>query len=329
MTTTKPADQPEADPKKDLKPVKTKMRVRKSDVRQCRLCLRVLSREDVRETCTPGLDIRRKILDAVAVKITAEDKVKLVCINCLLVVDIIYNFRAACRKADTIHGTRLLMMHPGSWLSDTNKETLEACHQLMKRNRAEMDALFKCSGLESGEIHQLKKKEVLLELEQEPSKQADEVSDSDPEMSKQCGKKLDQQVTDVKLETRQEESKQVFNKDANSKMHMCEICGNLVEKSMVELHINRHLNKRPYKCSVDNCSMRFYSPKRKREHIRARHSDLSKLILECKKCHKKMKAAQMKRHLKTHEESETNPYKSACSICGKMYYKYVGLRYRH
>ncbi|XP_065074970.1 zinc finger protein 732-like [Ochlerotatus camptorhynchus] len=308
-----------SDTKKDLKPVKTKLRLKKDDIRQCRLCMRVLPRTDIRDATANGSDLRRKILDAVSVKITSYDKVTSVCINCITVVDTIYNFRSSCRKADTLHGTRLLMMHPGRWLSDENKSTLEACHKLIKRNRAEMDALFKCSGLDDGNVNQLmqaKTQEVLLETKDESGKKTEDVSDSDPEMSEQCGKKLDEEV---------EKAAPIVRRrfvPVRNKAQMCEICGELVPMAKLEDHTNRHLDDKPYHCSEEGCGKTFFSLTTKNSHIRTVHSEKKHKWYSCPLCSKKLRGiAVLRKHMYIHKDNRSNPHKVACSICGKGFYK--------
>ncbi|XP_065074850.1 zinc finger protein 26-like [Ochlerotatus camptorhynchus] len=318
-----------------LKPVKTKLRFKKEDIRQCRLCMRVLPRADIHDTTTPGSDLRRKILDAVAVKITSFDKVTSVCINCIMMVDIINDFWMTCRKADTLHGTKLLMMHPGNWLSDENKLTLVACHRLAKRNRAEMDALFRCSGLGNGDIHRLTTgEEMLLEPKKDPTLNVErvdlavrvvtvkpnedkveinteEIIDSDPEMSEQCGRKLDAQVEEANRRV-------VARKEAN--LHMCEMCGKLVQKMYMEQHLNMHVGQKPYECPEENCTKRFSSNLVKNMHVSNVHKNVKKRF-ECETCHKSIKGLPFyNQHLQTH--LATNSLKVPCNVCGKTFYKH-------
>ncbi|KXJ69975.1 hypothetical protein RP20_CCG025256 [Aedes albopictus] len=157
-----PPRNPSPSTQSSLKPSKVKLRLKKADIRQCRLCMRVLPKaETIDMAFDSRSDQRHKILDAVGVRITVNCKLKSVCVNCWVIVDIVYNFRVTCQQADTLHGTRLLMMHPGLWLSKENKQMLINCHKLVEKNRAEMAGLFKCSTLDKGE-------EVKLIVEQEP-----------------------------------------------------------------------------------------------------------------------------------------------------------------
>ncbi|XP_065074969.1 zinc finger protein 717-like [Ochlerotatus camptorhynchus] len=315
--------------KKFLKPIKTKLRLKKEDVRQCRLCMRVLPRADTHDTMAPGSDLCRKILDAVVVEIFSSDRVTSVCINCIMMVDIINDFRMTCRKADTLHGTKLMMLHPGSWLSDENKLSLVSCHRLLKRNRAEMDALFRCSGVNNQEIHRLTKgKEMVLEPIREPvmnfervdvaviSKSNEEKAemkteenvDNGPEMSEQCGTEQDAQLEEARRMTAKKEAK----------MYMCELCGKLMQKMYMEEHENMHMGQKPYECTEENCNKTFGSNVVMSIHIINVHRKGQRY--ECETCHKSIKGlAFYNQHLQTHQA--TNSLKVPCKVCGKTFYK--------
>ncbi|XP_029710975.1 zinc finger protein 773 [Aedes albopictus] len=332
--------EPEAGPsalttakKPHLKPVKTKMCIRKSDMRQCRLCLRVLAREDVRETTTPGSDFRRKIMDAVGVKITAEDKLRTVCINCLLVVDMIYDFRAACNKANTLHAIKLLMMHPGSWMSEENKTTIEACHRALKRNRAEMDGLFNCSwvGGNAGKKFRTTQKEVVLDSGDAPKVGKGELSDSDPEMSEEFGKQVDQQMRhqdSIDASSDDEKTKPApprVKKDSTTRF-MCDICGSLVLNNNAEHHKNMHLGVRPYSCDLEGCDATFHSLRAKRKHCTSKGQHIStaeqEKQIKCELCHRMVKSKNMRSHMwAQHSNKSIHPLKTQCKICEKYYYK--------
>ncbi|XP_065074972.1 zinc finger protein draculin-like [Ochlerotatus camptorhynchus] len=289
--------------KSDLKPVKTKMRIKKTEVRQCRLCLRVVPRDDVQDTRTNESDIRQKILDAVGVRINANDKVRSVCINCLLVVDMINEFRMTCRKADLLHSTKLLMMHPGSWLSEENKGTLQVCHKLIKRNRAEMDGLFKCSRVGDGDIRLLskgKEKEVVLEEMQDTEVKIEKMNDNEQGTSDQCG----------------------INMRQSQQRIMCDVCGMLIHKSSVENHLNRHLGIKPYLCTQERCKTAFYSKSNMNKHVISVHQKDHQRY-ECKICHRMLKGrVGLRGHIRAqHSKKAKHPLKTECSICGKMYYK--------
>lgn len=312
--------------KPHLKPVRKKICIRKADTRQCRLCLRVLSREDVRETTSPKSDLRRKIMDAVAVKITAEDKVRTVCINCLLLVDMIYEFRMACKKANTLHALKLLMMHPGSWMSEENKTAIEACHRVVKRNRAEMDGLFKCSWMGGGDVKEFRgmQKEVLLDGGDAPKVvDKDEISDSDPEMSEKFGKQMDQDTQQDEIEASSDESPV---KKEPSNRSMCEFCGSLVMRHHVEHHKNEHLGLKPYSCRIEGCEATFHSYMAMHLHCKneQKHTSTAERHkkIQCDVCHRMIKNKNMKKHMwAQHSDKPVHPLKALCTVCGKYYYK--------
>ncbi|XP_021698961.1 transcription factor Ouib [Aedes aegypti] len=288
--------------KKSLKPVKTTVRFKKADVRQCRLCLRVLPRGDVRLTVeNDAYDFRRKIIDAVGVTIVDGDKVQGVCANCLLLVDIIGNFRESCRKADIIHGKRLLMMHPGSWSGESSKKVFEDCHNLVKRNRSEMDALYQC-------FERREEEEAVKErMKPEPGTDQDMEVQSESKRGYSALESPEPQINSVP--------------SSHRKNVMCDICGEFKESSQMEGHRNRHLDTRPYACANDGCDKRFFCGKSLSNHVATMHTGTTRLW-ECEICQRKIKGkSHLKLHMAIHEAEGSNPRKTSCHICGKMFYK--------
>ncbi|XP_019535558.2 zinc finger protein 574 [Aedes albopictus] len=335
-----PPRNPSPSTQPSLKPSKVKLRLKKTDIRQCRLCMRVLPKaETIDMALDSRLDQRRKILEAVGVRITVNCKLKSVCVNCWVIVDIVYNFRATCQQADTLHGTRLLMMHPGLWLSKENKQMLINCHKLVEKNRAEMTGLFKCSTLDKGD-------EVKLNVEQEPlpietvilgeikkeeppeeqppptepaaAAATDQTSsDSDPEQTEpeQCAQKLNEPL----------EYQPSSKKSYNAKDHMCELCGKMMRNVYAEWHHNSvHLRTNPYECSEQGCNRKFPSLLYVKTHVRKDHLNKAAKneYFDCPTCSKQIKGKfAFRSHLKTHEAHEMHPEKQACTVCGKYFYK--------
>ncbi|XP_053694668.1 zinc finger protein 675-like [Sabethes cyaneus] len=291
-----------------LKAVKKEVRVKLSEIRQCRLCLRIVPKEAARCTRSNG-DIRRKIFDAVQVKITAYDQSSVVCVNCVRLVDIIYNFRMACHKSNTIFTNKPLMMDVGSWNSEENQESLENCQEMVQLHRREIDGLYDYSKLAEDEVDlppakvvKTEEQNLIFQLEDSSDLKASEIIDSDPEMTKAVAEQLDAPI-----------ERKNKNGSIPSRKYICEICGELVDKSQKEYHQNRHAGIKDYHCSEQNCSMAFYSEgaliqHEKKTHVKSRYT--------CDVCQKKIKTLyHFRKHLLIHENAE--PYKLPCPICGK------------
>lgn len=301
--------------KPDIRAVKTKIKLKKADIRQCRLCLRILPREEVRETRGDNsVDLSRKIEMAVAVRILKNDKLTQVCVNCLRLVDITYNFRMACMKTNIIYSGKLVMLHEGNWLAEEKKEVLDDCQELVRRHRMEMDQLFKCTGLEGGSLewHTSSVKEEpkpILEVKEEPVEQPmpDEIEDSDPEMTDEFAKMIENAPVHNKR-TKQD------NGSIPISRYICEICGQVVDKHNEEFHRNEHLNLTPYQCP--NCPMAYHSKAALHRHKVKQHDTV--FVKECTVCHKMIRG---KSFFNRHVAEHSNPakYKVACSICGNRY----------
>lgn len=308
--------------KRILKPVKTKLRLIKSDVRQCRLCMRILARADTFDTKSSGSCFRQKILDAVEVEIWPSDDVTSVCTNCIMMVDIIIDFRLACRNADMLHRTKQpMMLHSGSWMSEENKSCLASCHRLIQRNRDKMEELVRYACAKNEEEERLIEEEKMVVEPSDPAMNFEPKEDvveikteetSEPELSNQCGTDQDAQVKKAQpmVSTKQPRYDKTF---------MCEQCGKTMQPGYREQHLNMHKGIKPYKCPVESCSQRCASEKLMNLHFKNIHSDQKKRF-ECKICHKTIKGrVPFKHHLQTHQAD--NEQKVPCDVCGKKFYK--------
>ncbi|XP_062700451.1 myoneurin-like isoform X1 [Aedes albopictus] len=322
MTTVNPSASREATTGtggKTLKPIKTRMRFKKDDVRQCRLCLRMLPRDGFRLTGEQSddgrSDFRRRIDDAVGVKIVDQDRVRSVCSGCALLVDMISEFRGTCRKAETIHRGRLLMMHPGSWASEENKKTLEDCRNLVKRNAAEMDVLFK--------YYEQKNVETQQRLERKAKQQ----SANGPQIGR-LPRTLFNEDDDLDMTLLQPTaapnpslgSAVQSNRGAEKGLALCDICGKIMEPYNMQYHMNKHTGDRPFACEQEGCGQRFFNFKVLQYHIQRVHCES---MLECSVCQRKVKGKlQLKMHMLVHQDSRLpNNRKTACKVCGKLFYK--------
>lgn len=293
---------------KQLKVVKKMVRMKVSDVCQCRTCLRIVGRDDVRETRSSN-DIRRKIHEAVGVKITKYDKTTAICINCLRLVDIIYNYKRACLKVNALHSTKLLSLHPGTWTSEENLETLENCQELVQRHRMEIDKLYDCSGLDKGpgslthdsEDHALPPSEAVV---LDP---VCEIIDSDPELSEEYAKAVDTPVDQNK--SRREPTKV-----------KCSFCAEMIPKFNMEYHLNKHQNMKPYICPYEKCKLSYYSRHAVDRHVKIIHTN-PRQKYPCEVCGILIKGvAYVASHMELHKEGGGSR-KVSCSVCSKRFYK--------
>ncbi|XP_062539270.1 zinc finger protein Gfi-1b-like [Armigeres subalbatus] len=325
--------------KPTLKPSKTLLCFKKDNISQCRLCLRVVPKVDTEETTSSDRSHQRlKILDSVGVRITNDCQVKSVCVNCLLLVDIIYNFRLSCRRANSILESRLVMMHPGQWLSNENRQTLVSCLRLVERNRAEVDGLFNYTGFEREKVRQFAEpNKTMLEVEKEKTPnpgpysietvfvsdgmyveiKEEEASDSDE------SEQTDEVVTSVDLPVAQVGDEDRILGGRNFRDYMCELCGKTMQSSFAESHHNRHhLNTSPHECIYPGCRKRFPSKIYMHMHFNKYHTKESVVPqFECSVCSKKIKGKlHYEHHLKIHD-TKPHPLKQPCQVCGKYFYK--------
>ncbi|XP_058820160.1 zinc finger and BTB domain-containing protein 49-like [Topomyia yanbarensis] len=310
-----------------------KVRMKRVNVSQCRLCLRIVPLEQLRSTRTsPGF--QQKIAEAVAVKISPLEPKASVCFNCLRLVSIVWDFREACRKSNLMQIAKLPMrMDNGNWTSEENQESLENCQEMLKRHRSQMDALFKLSGVKEDdfpeEIYNPLPIEVLIvDQSNEPEKRLDAatnescaekrllVTDKTGSETESCD---DDFNCSIPITIPVEDDQPKVSSVPKSK-YICEICGFIVSRAKEEIHRNRHLDVRPYTCTQVGCELKFFSLESMNDHVKFVHSDFYKYI-ECEICNRKLKGLmRLKRHMNGH--GENNRLKVPCLICGKKYYKH-------
>ncbi|KAL5272979.1 hypothetical protein ACFFRR_000012 [Megaselia abdita] len=94
--------------------------------------------------------------------------------------------------------------------------------------------------------------------------------------------------------------------------HICEVCGNSFKsKSILNLHMRRHQNIRPFKCEI--CSKNFACHSEISRHIRV-HTGAKPF--SCKYCDRKF--SDRSTNIK-HERTHTNERPFVCDTCGRAF----------
>ncbi|XP_053694641.1 zinc finger protein with KRAB and SCAN domains 1-like [Sabethes cyaneus] len=126
--------------------VKREVAMNSTKMHCCRLCLRLQPQMQFREIQVE-VELHLKILEATDVDIQAQDETTVVCTNCLQLVDIVYRFRTACQRANTILANCALQVLPaGSWDDEETRQALVDCHDVVKRHYSDIEDLYNRSG---------------------------------------------------------------------------------------------------------------------------------------------------------------------------------------
>ncbi|XP_058820174.1 zinc finger protein 829-like [Topomyia yanbarensis] len=275
----------------------------------CRLCLRIQPRNKLRETQVE-VEFLPKILDAVAIDITAQDKTTAVCINCLRLVDVVYRFRVACRRADAILSGEFQTLPASRWNNEETSQVLANCQKVVKDHYTAMEELWQSAGLDSDSDCMAQDEMVFKEeliLEETPSPLGD-FSYQSPD---------DESFDNHPEECESFPQAETLENNQKSSHFFCDECGVLIPNFMVEYHKNKHLGIKPYACPYTECGMTFYTPKQVRVHDKHVHNPE---LYQCEICQKTVKGIHsINRHMKGHEDR--NPRKFPCPICKKLFYK--------
>ncbi|XP_058829019.1 zinc finger protein 69 homolog [Topomyia yanbarensis] len=275
-------------------------------IRQCRLCLRNVLQRDAHDAWAEQ-DLRDKALEAVAIEITESDVTTWLCTSCLQVVNIIYDFRTTCRKSNTLLANHLLKVEAPIWNNEDTRERLEKCQEIITWHQSEIDLIefrLKCRK-EQDEIQKQQKTEH-FSIQDQPKTI-----------------KLKTYVSQIKPARKKPDPDQPKptsgSKSRGSSTYICEMCGARVQTSSREFHVNRHYNRKPYRCPEDGCGETFYSKPSAKAHVTYRHTNFYDPVA-CEICHRMVKGPfLLDRHMKTHADS--NPLKVPCPICGKSFYR--------
>lgn len=312
----------------------------------CRLCLRIQPQSQFREIQVE-VELHLKIFQALEVDIQEQDHTTVVCFNCLRLVDIVYRFRMACRRANDILAKKVLQIMPrGSWEDDDTCQALVDCQYIVKDHYSEMEKLYNRCGLENSENFEMEY-ELTSDEEDEDEEDEDEDEELEDEAEEQEGEKdmdegdeamgeyeedemiiKDESLSIPYIDSADDENyfdkQRIFpeSSDSESKRlksshYFCDECGTMVPNTMIEYHQNKHLGVRPYTCPQLNCGVSFYSLKTCQVHEKQVHNTP---LMECEICNTLLKGIHAyRRHMHSHEEND--PRKVPCPICKKLFYK--------
>ncbi|XP_053688463.1 zinc finger protein 37-like [Sabethes cyaneus] len=122
----------------------------KTEVPQCRLCLRRVSRANLNIILTKH---KSKTLAALKIKIFPNDAYPLACSNCLNLLDIILDFREAVTKAKNLLLSEGTFLESDGWDDSDCVEAIAKCRTVVEQHRNQINCIYqKFIKRENGEL---------------------------------------------------------------------------------------------------------------------------------------------------------------------------------
>ncbi|XP_019536140.2 zinc finger Y-chromosomal protein 2 [Aedes albopictus] len=110
-----------------------------SVIPQCRFCLRRVSRENLK------IILRKhstKALAAFQIRVFHHDAYPLACVNCLNMIDIIFDYKSAVTKARKLLLNKRMYLENNGWDDSVNIESFNQCKSAIEQHRMQIEAIY-------------------------------------------------------------------------------------------------------------------------------------------------------------------------------------------
>ncbi|XP_058823770.1 zinc finger protein 239-like [Topomyia yanbarensis] len=108
----------------------------------CRLCLRVLAKEDLLEIFTGNNNLQKAIRAAVSVEVNRKDRSIRLCQSCLDLVYTINDFRTVCEKSAALLSQNVQIPSGTFWADESDQKVFAKCRALVEQCKTEIEKLF-------------------------------------------------------------------------------------------------------------------------------------------------------------------------------------------
>ncbi|XP_058823824.1 uncharacterized protein LOC131684723 [Topomyia yanbarensis] len=108
----------------------------------CRLCLRVLAKEDLLEIFTENNNLQKEIRAAVSVEVNRDDRSIRVCQSCLDLVYTINAFRTVCEKSAILLSQEVQIPSGTFWAEQSDQNVFTKCRTLVEHCKTEIENRF-------------------------------------------------------------------------------------------------------------------------------------------------------------------------------------------
>lgn len=108
----------------------------------CRLCLRVLPKNQLPEIFAQSGNLPKVIQSAVATEVSKKDRSIRICVCCLDMVKTISDFRATCERAGVLFTQNLEIPEGSFWTEDSDQKIFGKCRTLVEEFKIEVDKHF-------------------------------------------------------------------------------------------------------------------------------------------------------------------------------------------
>ncbi|XP_055586137.1 zinc finger protein 771-like [Uranotaenia lowii] len=304
------------------------MKPRKSNQLVCRLCGQSYAKQDVEDILGRNTGWKKKIMDAVGIKIYRLEQTNRICTVCQTMIETIISFQLLCRDTQVSLHDRTKISPCQRWKDA--KELIGNVRDLIEflritsvgKEHAETEAdcnpLSISEPLSSSEIGRKSDEEQQTNLGQRETEQTVEVPNDQGDEPSEQDNDHDEELPQRKTSQTKRDRKAKMGKQERI---MCDTCGELVSQLSLEGHLNRHRGVKPFVCEIEGCGRQLYS-----KYSLHQHRHLHKSIMryyDCDKCGKRIKGTNCwLRHRKLHTEEPKFP----CDVCGKKFRRKFNLK---
>ncbi|XP_065093590.1 zinc finger protein 189-like [Ochlerotatus camptorhynchus] len=108
----------------------------------CRLCLRVLPKEQLPEIFEHNNNIQKAIRTAVGTEVTRKDRSNRICFCCLELVHLINDFRGSCERTELLFTQNVEISDSAFWIDESDQKVFGKCRALVEQCKTEVDNIF-------------------------------------------------------------------------------------------------------------------------------------------------------------------------------------------
>ncbi|XP_055622760.1 zinc finger and SCAN domain-containing protein 12-like [Toxorhynchites rutilus septentrionalis] len=130
----------------------------------CRLCLRLLPKEDLPEIFAPSGCTHKAIQAAVSIQVQKKDRSIRICHCCLDIIYLINDFRKICERTELLISQNVDISAEAFWSDEADRKLFEKCRTLVEQCQTEVDRLFIAQSLVYCEVQ----KEDLIDESVDP-----------------------------------------------------------------------------------------------------------------------------------------------------------------
>ncbi|XP_019564284.2 zinc finger and SCAN domain-containing protein 31 [Aedes albopictus] len=108
----------------------------------CRLCLRVLPKEQLPEIFTYTFNLSKAIRLAVGTEVSKKDRSVRICYCCLELVQVVNDFRGTCERAEVLFTQNVEFAGDAFWQDESDQQMFDKCRTMVEKYKAKVEDLL-------------------------------------------------------------------------------------------------------------------------------------------------------------------------------------------